>query len=199
MIHIARNAKALIFDLDGTLADTMPLHFESWHETLASLGLRCPQDFLETQRGVPTDKIVLEINRIFGHAIDPDAFAAEKQRQFRTKLGRIEPISVVVDIVHRYRNRLPMAVATGGVRHNVNLILKAIDLHDCFAAVVTADDPVAPKPAPDIFLEAARRLWVEPCDCQVFEDGDLGMEAARNAGMMVTDVRPFTETGVSRQ
>ena len=198
MIHIAPHAKALIFDLDGTLADTMPLHFESWHETLASLGLICPQEFLETQRGVPTDKIVLEINRIFGHAIDPDAFAVEKQRRFRTKLGRVKPISVVADIVRRYRNRLPMAVATGGVRYNVNLILKAIDLHDCFGAVVTADDPVTPKPAPDIFLEAAKQLQVEPCDCQVFEDGDLGIEAARHAGMMVTDVRPFTETGVSR-
>ena len=188
-IIIEPHVKGLIFDLDGTLADTMPLHFEAWHETLALMGLRCPQEFLEHYKGVPTDRIVLEINRCFGYDIDARQFCAEKQRRFRTKLPRAEPIPEIVAVVHRYREHLPMAVATGGTRTNVDLTLEAIDLQGCFAAVLTADDPVKPKPAPDIFLEAARVMHLEPRHCQVFEDGDLGLEAARGAGMSTLDVR----------
>jgi HAD superfamily hydrolase (TIGR01509 family) len=82
-----------------------------------------------------------------------------------------------------------MAVASGGVRENVDLELEALQIRDVFQAIVTADDDVRPKPSPDIFLEAARRIGVAPEFCQVFEDGDLGLEAARIAGMLPTDVR----------
>jgi HAD superfamily hydrolase (TIGR01509 family) len=82
-----------------------------------------------------------------------------------------------------------MAVASGGTRKNVTLELEAIQLKDFFEVILSADDDIRPKPAPDIFLEAARRLGVEPRYCQVFEDGDLGLEAAKAADMLPTDVR----------
>jgi HAD superfamily hydrolase (TIGR01509 family) len=88
-----------------------------------------------------------------------------------------------------------MAVASGGTRDNVLLTLDVLGLADFFEAIITADDPVKPKPDPDIFLEAARRMQVEPIHCQVFEDGDAGLKAARMAGMVATDIRPFVGRG----
>jgi beta-phosphoglucomutase-like phosphatase (HAD superfamily) len=93
------------------------------------------------------------------------------------------------NVVLKYHDILPMAIASGGVRENVDLELDALNIKKYFQAVVTADDDIRPKPAPDIFLEAARRIGVAPEYCQVFEDGDLGLEAARIAGMLPTDVR----------
>ena len=86
-----------------------------------------------------------------------------------------------------------MAVASGGTRENVMLTLRSIGLESCFAAVLTSDDDVAPKPDPEIFIEAARRMKVAPGACQVFEDGDAGLEAARKAGMFMTDVRAYID------
>ena len=84
-----------------------------------------------------------------------------------------------------------MAVASGGTRENVMLTLESIGFADCFTAVLTSDDDVRPKPDPEILLEAARRMHVPPGACQVFEDGEAGFEAARRAGMVATDVRPY--------
>jgi HAD superfamily hydrolase (TIGR01509 family) len=96
-----------------------------------------------------------------------------------------------VDVVRRYASLLPMAVASGGSRFNVELQLKTVGILQLFQAVITADDDVAPKPSPDIFLEAAKRIHVDPEQCQVFEDGDIGLDAAREAKMLATDIRLF--------
>jgi len=93
--------------------------------------------------------------------------------------------------VRRHHGKLPMAVVSGGRRDNVLLTLESLGLRRFFAVILTADDPIPPKPAPDLFLEAARRLEAAPGLCLVFEDGDMGLEAARLAGMRVTDVRRF--------
>jgi HAD superfamily hydrolase (TIGR01509 family) len=96
-----------------------------------------------------------------------------------------------VDIVLHYKDILPMAVASGGTLENVEMQLQSLGIRTLFKAIVTADDNVRPKPAPDIFLEAAKLIGILPEYCQVFEDGDLGLEAAKKAGMVATDVRPF--------
>lgn len=193
MITVARGVKGLIFDCDGTLADTMPIHLAAWEATFASRGITCPPEFIEQVTGMPAEKIIAEFNRRYNHQIDAMSFAAEKNRRAQQRLAEALPIRPVVDIVLQHRGLLPMAVASGGTRDNVLLTLDAIGLRDCFETVITADDPVEPKPDPQIFLEAARRMGVDPAHCQVFEDGPPGLEAARRAGMAATDVRAFIQ------
>jgi beta-phosphoglucomutase-like phosphatase (HAD superfamily) len=191
MIHVPPQVRGLIFDCDGTLADTMPTHWKAWHETFAVYGKTCPQSFLERCMGIPSAGIVRLYNATFGEEFDPLQFSMEKDRRSLEGLAHVGPIVPVVDVVRRYRGKLPMAVASGGVRRNVDTALGSIGLQGYFETILTADDDVPPKPSPAIFIEAARRLGVEPADCQVFEDGDPGLEAARKAGMIATDIRPF--------
>jgi HAD superfamily hydrolase (TIGR01509 family) len=103
----------------------------------------------------------------------------------------VQPIRPVLEVVHAHRGRLPLAVATGAVRPICQRILRQIELADAFDALVSAEDVQHHKPAPDIFLEAARRLGVGPERCRVYEDTDPGIEAARRAGMEPVDVRAF--------
>ena len=194
-IPVASDIEGLIFDCDGTLADTMPIHIAAWCDSFAARGITCPEDFIQSVTGMPAEKIVAVFNQRYHHHIDALAFAAEKNRRARERLSEAAPIDPVVDIVRRYRGILPMAVASGGTRDNVLLTLDVLGLLDCFETIITADDPIKPKPDPDIFLEAARRMQVKPIHCQVFEDGDAGLEAARTAGMVATDIRPFVGRG----
>ena len=141
--------------------------------------------------GIPSVRIVSLYNAAYGEKLDPQRFSAEKDRRSHEGLAHVGPIVPVVDVVRRYHGRLPMAVASGGIRMNVELALEAIGLQGHFDTILTADDDVPPKPSPEIFLEAARRLRIDPAYCQVFEDGDVGLEAARKAGMIATDIRPY--------
>jgi HAD superfamily hydrolase (TIGR01509 family) len=190
-IIISPDTKGLIFDCDGTLADTMPLHMEAWCQTFADYGEECPYEFVNSLKGTPAEKIVEMFNHKFGRKINPIKFAQDKNRRSRKKLRQAQPIDPIIKIVRNYRGKLPMAVASGGTRRNVLLTLEVIGLKDYFVAVITSDDKLKAKPAPDIFIEAARRMKVEPPYCQVFEDGDVGLQAAREAGMIATDVRPY--------
>ena len=191
MIDIHPEAKCLLFDCDGTLAETMGLHLEAWQEAFDALGKKSPPAFLDMFQGMPAEKIVEHINDTFGYDLDVKEFAKDKNRRVKAKLFYSKPIEPVVEIARGNKNRLPMAVVSGGTRVNVDIILESIGLNDFFNTIITADDDVEPKPSPKIFLEAARRLNVKPKYCQVFEDGEPGLVAAREAGMIVTDVRPF--------
>ncbi len=181
----------LIFDCDGTLADTLPLHYAAWEETFAELGLPCPMEFLIQHNGKPTDLIVALYNVEYGQHIDVERFTADKERRTYALLDQARPLEPVAALARRYHGRLLMAVVSGSNRANVERVLQATGLRDLFPVVLTADDGLPPKPEPGLFLEAARRLGVEPGLCQVFEDADSGLEAARRAGMLATDVRPF--------
>jgi beta-phosphoglucomutase-like phosphatase (HAD superfamily) len=115
----------------------------------------------------------------------------EKESAFLDFLAEVRPVEPVYRIAEAYRGRLPMAVASGGYGEVVRKTLDAIGVRGWFGAVVTAEDTARHKPDPDVFLEAARRLGVEPAGCVVFEDTDIGLEAARRAGMHRVDVRPW--------
>lgn len=189
MIEIPPGTAGLLFDCDGTLADTMPLHYRAWHETLLCYGVDCPRAFIDQHAGVPTRLIVEHVNRDFAVELDPVRIADEKESRFSKRLHESQPVEEVVATAKAYAGRLPMGVVSGGTRDLVLPTLQAIGVLDLFEVIVTADDPVRPKPAPDVFLEGARRLGVEPTRCHVFEDGEPGIIAARAAGMSVTDVR----------
>jgi HAD superfamily hydrolase (TIGR01509 family) len=164
---------------------------QAWCHTFEIYGHQCPLEFLDRVKGMPAVKIVEAYNLRFKAAIDARRFASDKNRLAHKHLSNARPIAPVMDIVRRFKDRLPMAVASGGTRRNVLLILKAIGLEEAFETIITGDDPVPHKPDPAIFFEVARRIGVAPQFCQVFEDGDAGLEAARKAGMVATDVRPF--------
>ena len=193
VLAVSAGIKGLIFDCDGTLVDTLPLHYAAWEETFSELGLPCPLDFLLRHNGKPTARIVALYNAEFGNTVDIDWFTAEKERRTLLRLDQAKPIEAVTALARRYCGSLPMAVASGSNRANVAQALRAAGLQALFSVVLTADDGLPPKPAPDLFLEAARRIGVKPEHCQVFEDAESGLAAARQAGMLATDVRPFIQ------
>jgi len=182
---------ALIFDLDGTLADTMPAHYQAWTIVSKRHGLRfSPQRFLDTA-GWPTARIAATLAAEQGVCVEPTAFSEEKNDLFLANLGAVQPILPVLDIARQHLNVVPMAIATGSRRRNAEEILQRLGIRSWFDVVLTSSDPVAPKPAPDMFLEIARQLGVPPERCVVYEDGDPGLEGARAAGMQTVDVRRF--------
>jgi len=183
--------RGLIFDCDGTLADSLPLHYAAWEQTFAALNLSCPLEFLLRHNGKPTDVIVARYNAEFGPTLNVAEFTADKERRTYARLLQTRPLEPAATLARRYFGRLPLAVVSGSNRANVERTLRAIGLRELFTVVLTADDGLPSKPAPDLFLEAARRLQVEPGVCQVFEDADAGLEAAHRAGMLATDVRPW--------
>jgi HAD superfamily hydrolase (TIGR01509 family) len=188
-IEVPEYIKGLIFDCDGTLVDSMPLHMKAWEHVITERGGPWDFEFFFSKKGTPEERLVELHNVHFGKDLDPKETVRAKHEFFRSFAGELKPIPHVIEVVNQRRGKLPMAVASGGVREIVNLELNFLGIKDLFAAILTADDQIKPKPAPDIFLEAARRLAVEPAYCQVFEDGDLGLEAARIAGMLPTDIR----------
>ena len=189
MISIDKNIRALLFDCDGTLVDSMPLHFETWRETFEAFGKEYPHTFVDERKGMPIKKVIEEYNLEHNAAIDPEKFASEYELRTIVKLKNVKPIKIVTQIVYQHKGLLPMAVCSGSKKESVETSLKAIGVYDYFKEIITADDNLRAKPAPDIFLEAAKRLNVEPQFCQVFEDSDLGIKAAMDAGMVATDIR----------
>lgn len=181
--------QGLIFDCDGTLADTMPLHWRAWQNVTARHGVHFTEERFYALGGVPSRHILAMLRDEQLLAIDPLAVAKEKENAYLEFLHHVGPIEQVVSIAREHHGRLPMAVASGGTRHVINEVLVHLGIRDLFGAVVTSEDVVHQKPAPDIFLEAARQLGVLPQHCRAYEDTDLGMQAIRSAGMDAVDVR----------
>jgi len=182
----------LIFDCDGTLADTMPAHHRAWLTMLEPYGIPFPEQRFYAMGGMPTEQIIRVLAKDAGVQVtDVEAMVQEKERLFLLHLDALAPIVPVVAIAAAHRGKLPMAVASGGYRDVVASTLERLQLRDWFGAMVTAEDTARHKPEPDVFLEAARRLGVAAGACAVFEDTDIGLEAARRAGMLGVDVRPW--------
>jgi len=181
--------RGLIFDCDGTLVDSMPLHMLAWEHSVTAQGGRWDYPYFHSKKGMPDREIIAAYNKEFGFNLDYGRTTALKDEYFRSRADRLVPIPHVVDVAKRYHGILPMAVASGSTRMNVEFQLKTLGIAHLFDVVLSADDGIPPKPNPDIFLEAARRLGVVPQQCEVFEDGEIGLEAARRAGMLATDIR----------
>jgi HAD superfamily hydrolase (TIGR01509 family) len=189
MASIAAPTEAFIFDCDGTLADTMPAHFRAWQEVLRPHGIEFPEERFYGWGGVPTPEISRRLIEASGLAIDVGVLAKLKEQTFVDQIGEIVAIERVVRVARENHGRAPMAVASGGLRRVVEMTLRQIGVFELFPVIVAAEDTTRHKPEPDVFLEAARRLGVAPDICTVYEDTDLGVEAARRAGMRFVDVR----------
>lgn len=190
-INIFPTTKAFIFDLDGTLADTMPLHYDAWVKTAKIMNLEFSLDFLKGCAGMPSSKIIELLNKKNNRSIDPEEFSNLKEEFFTKDMHKIKEISAVTNLVYKYHGKIPMAVGTGGKRNIASETLQILGLDKYIQILVSADDVENHKPQPDTFLKCAELMGVSPENCQVFEDAILGFEAAKAAGMQVTDVTPF--------
>jgi beta-phosphoglucomutase family hydrolase len=181
--------QGIIFDCDGTLADTMPLHWRAWQAIAKRHRLHFPEDRFYALGGVPSRDILKMLGQEQGVVLDHLAVAHEKEAEFLPLLAQVEPVNIVVGVAREYHGKIPLAVASGGTHHIIEQILHHLGIHHLFNAIVTSEDVARQKPAPDIFLEAARRIGVPPQSCRAYEDTDLGIEAIRAAGMEAIDVR----------
>jgi HAD superfamily hydrolase (TIGR01509 family) len=182
--------RGLIFDCDGTLADTMPVHYVAWTAMLTRHGIPFPETRFYELGGVPTAQIIRILSKEYGVPVaDVDAMVWEKETAFLENMHAVKPMHKVIAVAAFHRGKLPQAVASGGYRETVIRTLDAIEIRDWFDAMVTAEDTERHKPEPDVFLEAAKRLGVPPELCVVFEDTDIGLLAAKRAGMFSVDVR----------
>ncbi len=182
----ARDYAGYIFDLDGTLIDSMPVHYECWREALRRSGFVHPfaEDFFYSLGGVPTAKIVEILNARHGTLLDPAAVAHEKEEIYLRRLPDIPRIEPMVAFAQaRVAAGKPTAVASGGGRHVVEAALRATGIRDLFPVIATPEDVAHGKPAPDLFLLAAKRMGVSPRECLVCEDAEPGRQAAIAAGM----------------
>jgi beta-phosphoglucomutase-like phosphatase (HAD superfamily) len=187
-----------IFDCDGTVADTMPLHYQAWNETLtAKLGQS--SDFTESMfyhfGGMPARSIVERLNRDFGYTLPPEQTAHDKEMRFLELLPGIGPIPEVIEVINRLGPNAKIAVASGGLTEIVRETLLFLGLpvgpREKIKFLVGSDQVLQGKPHPDLFLRAAELLDLDPKRCLVFEDAEPGFLAAKAAGMDYIDVRPF--------
>jgi beta-phosphoglucomutase family hydrolase len=181
---------AYIFDCDGTLADTMPLHYKAWCAVLKEHACDFPEAFFYELGGVPTERIVEILNERHGHTMPVKETAAYKDSLFIQMIPQTLPIEPVVELVHQFSGMKPLAVASGGKREIVTKILDALGILGKFQVIVTVENYRRGKPAPDPFLEAARQLGVAPEKCLVFEDTTAGIASARAANMQWVLVEP---------
>jgi beta-phosphoglucomutase family hydrolase len=191
ILDVDPKAKALIFDLDGTLADSLPVHMECWDVVCDNFGYHFSREVMLEMTGMPTLKFAEYVKEQSGCSYEPAEIAKMKQAEFFKRVDQITLFDPVFALVLKYHNKIPMAIGTGGSRKSVELMLDWLGIRDYFDCIVTANDVEKHKPEPDTFLECARIMDVDPEFCQVFEDGDMGIRAAKTAGMIITDVRPF--------
>jgi len=181
-----------IFDLDGTLVDTMPLHYLAWDEAIRGVGLKgaLDEDVFYSLGGVPTRRVAELIGLHYGLKLDPDAVMHTKEQLYLKLVARAKPIAPVVDFLRRVAPTHPCAIATGGTPDVALPALEAVGLRGFFKVIVTPCDVPAGrgKPAPDMFLLAAKKMGVPPERCLVFEDAEPGIQGALAAGMQVVHV-----------
>jgi beta-phosphoglucomutase-like phosphatase (HAD superfamily) len=172
-----------IFDCDGTLADSMPVHYGAWADTMRKYGGQIPEELFYTLGGWPSREMVALLNERFGTSLDPGTIGAEKEHLYVQRIGTIRPIPEVVDFARQVAGFAKVSVASGGILPVVVETLETIGFKGFFSVIVTSEQVKRGKPFPDIFLEAARRMGVPAPDCLVLEDSPAGFEAARAAGM----------------
>jgi HAD superfamily hydrolase (TIGR01509 family) len=174
-----------IFDLDGTLIDSMPIHYVAWDAAMRQAGLAEPlsEDLFYSLGGVPTRRVAELIGQHYGLKVDVEQVFHAKETFFVEKLAAVKVIEPVAAVARRVALTRPVAIASGGPRDVVVRSLEVSGLKPLFPVVVSADDVVHGKPSPDMFLLAAQLMGVSPERCLVFEDAEPGMRAAEAAGM----------------
>ena len=186
----AGDFRAYLFDCDGTIVDSMPLHYIAWKKAFAEWNCPFPEDLFYSWGGKPTREIVATLNLMNGLHMPVDALADHKEELYFELLPQLKGIPEVIELIEAEQGRIPFAVVSGGRRNSVVNALDALHLTDRFVTIVSSEEYVNSKPAPDGFLLAAERLGIAPAHCLVFEDTDLGINAATAAGMQSVRIAP---------
>jgi len=175
---------AYLFDMDGTIADSMPLHYLAWKQALAEFGCTdFPEDLFYSWGGMPVREIIASLNRRHALSMPVDEVAHRKESLYYELLPKLTAVPEVLEQIEQAHTRIPFAVVSGSTRESVTASLRALHLEDKFDVLVCAGDYTNAKPDPEPFLLAAQKLNVPPASCLVFEDTAMGIQAATAAGM----------------
>ena len=184
---------AYIFDHDGTLSLSMHVHFDGWIESFRKNGgnFEFTREIAQSYAGVGMHDTVKILNDRFGCEMDPEQVVLDQENYFFNNIERVKPYDPVVNFAKNCKAEgKPIAVASGGVKETVVMTMNQIGITDLFDVIVTQDDVKNSKPAPDLFSLAAKKMNIKPNKCLVFEDSQLGIEAANKAGMKSVFVQP---------
>jgi HAD superfamily hydrolase (TIGR01509 family) len=179
---------AYLFDCDGTIADSMPLHYLAWRTALAEWNCTFSEDLFYAWAGFAVAKIISLLNEKHGLNMPVEEVTRRKEELYLESLPHLRAVPEVLEHIHLQYGRIPLAVVSGSTRESVSASLRSLQLLDKFETLVCAGDYKEGKPAPEAFLIAAARLKVKPESCLVFEDGKLGLVAAKAAGMAAVKV-----------
>ena len=182
--------KAYLFDCDGTIADSMPLHYVAWKTVLGEWNCEFPEDLFYAWGGKPAKEIISDLNAMQGLQMPVETLAVRKEGLYYNYLPQLKPVPEVLEHIDAQHGRIPFAVVSGSRRESIVKALTVLNLLDKFEVLVGAEDYTRGKPAPDAFLLAAEKLGVAPENCLVFEDTDMGIAGATAAGMASVKVPP---------
>ena len=192
MIQLPEYVKGIIYDLDGTLADTMPVHYKACQIACSEFDIEFPYDYFIAKAGIPTLKVFKMFVEEYNHiGIDGTKLGQNKERIFLELIPTITSIDSAEKLLLDNVGKRKIAIGTGGQRTSVELTLNAINLRDKVEIIVTADDVIHHKPHPDTFLKCAKGMGLNPKECIVLEDAQLGFEAATRAGMEFIDINDY--------
>jgi len=181
---------AYLFDCDGTIVDSMPLHYKAWKQILGEWNCEFSEERFYAWGGMPIAEIISTLNKEYGLSMPVETLAARKESLYFELLPELKPVPEVVEHIFDQHGKIPFAVVSGSTRDSVVASLTALRLLDRFDALVCAGEYRNSKPHPEAFLLAAEKLGVHPNACLVFEDTDMGIEAATAAGMKSARVPP---------
>ena len=190
--------QAYLFDLDGTVADSMPLHFRAWTTAVEERGGTFPEELFYSWGGIPLPRTVEMLNEKFGYTLVPAKTVQRKEELYLASLDALEPVAAVLAIIQAEHGRIPFAIVSGSPRASVTRTLTQLGLLDRFELIVGAEDYARGKPDPEPFLTAAERLGIAAQHCLVFEDADAGIASAEAAGMPWVRIPHSPGSGIRR-
>jgi len=182
--------QAYLFDCDGTIADSMPLHYVAWKRVMGECGCEFSEEQFYAMGGMPIREIVATLNAQQGLRMAVEEVSQRKERLYLEMLPQLKPVPEVLEHIEEQQGRIPFTVVSGSTRDSVEASLRMLNLLERFATLVCAGEYRNSKPHPEPFLLAAARLGIAPDACLVFEDTDMGIQSAKAAGMAWVKVPP---------
>ena len=181
---------AFLFDCDGTIVDSMPLHYTAWSKALSEWNCELSERLFYEWGGMPIVEIIEKLNETQGLQMPVEEVSRRKEEYYLEVVSQLKAVPEVLQCIESHYGKVPFAVVSGSTREAVIASLNTLNLLDRFEALVCAGEYMKSKPDPEAFLLAAEKLSVEPKSCLVFEDTEMGIQAATSAGMAYVKIPP---------